>query len=415
MLADPPRYPIVLLCLFFVAGAPPARAQAHADGDRSPATTQAPAPPTTPPAPAVGEEELEEEIDFEEEERVSDEQAQEIRGAAGGSHPGAAVTTTTGFKLFVDLLLDYRVGEKKFEFTPNHFYVLVQANLSDDIQVLVHASDNPIFFELTYNITPRIALTAGKLLIPFGTNEFHHILGGRVDERSLFLPETWGDYGLMLRHLVWDGEWVTAEYNFWVVNGFSGTEEPIIAAGTPTDNNAWKGLGARLKLTVLRSIVGYLSAYFDMWNENCTRQILYYSLGAEIRPGLWREVPVLNRLRLRGEYARGEIQLPTGNGQVGIMRHAYAKAGYYIELTGRILDELGPFEEISARVRIGRLNSNNTVADDGDIETYEPAILFRTGKKVWWTIAYQLTARPMLRYDPETPPDVFYAKFFVRF
>jgi hypothetical protein len=331
-----------------------------------------------------------------------------MRAGAGGETKGDA-GSSSGIKLTLDLLLDYKVGQKKFEFRPNHTYVLVQANLSDNLQLLVHVSDNPLFFELTYNVTPEIAVTLGKILIPFGTNEFHHIIGGRVDETSSFLPETWADYGIGIHHMLYDSKYFNVEYNFYIVNGMKGVEAPLIVSGTPDDNNWFKGLGTRWKLTFMNDITATLSAYYDRWDEQVDRSLFFYSVGLEVRPGLYKNVPVLNRLRLRGEWAWGEVQTASDNTQQGLMKYGFARAGYYGELTARILDNL------HFRMRLGRINSDNTVANDNDVEVYEPAFLINSGQKVMWVVAYQFTARPMLRYNPENPPDVLYAKVFVRY
>jgi hypothetical protein len=314
-----------------------------------------------------------------------------------------------GFKLFVDMLVDYKVGERRFSFRPNHTYVIIQVNVEEDVGFLFHISEDPIFYELEYNLTPRFSLLLGKLFVPFGTNEFHHIIGGRVDEQSHFLPETWGDYGVGAKHVVYDGRNLTAEYVVYAVNGFKGTEEPIIAAGTPTDNNLSKGLGSRLRFNVFRDYTLTGSTYYDVWDAEDEQQLLFYALGAEVQSRAFGDLPVLNRLSFRGEWARGEIQIPGDNVQRGILRYAYARSGYFAEMNAALLRNL------VFRVRVGRINPNNTLTDDGDVEVYEPAILIGQGKKIWWTVAYQLTTRPGFDYDHETPADVAYGKFFLMY
>lgn len=355
-----------------------------------------------PAAPAAAEEEV---ADFEKEQKQSDSERDKMMTAAGAGEGSRQV----GFKLFVDMLVDYKVGERRFAFRPNHTYVILQVNVEDDVGFLFHISEDPIFYELEYNLTPRFSLLLGKLFIPFGTNEFHHILGGRVDEQSHFLPETWGDYGVGVKHLAWDTNAFSAEYVLYAVNGFKGTEEPVLAAGTPNDNNLSKGLGSRLRFTFLRSYVATLSTYYDVWDVDDEQQLLFYALGGEVQSGAFGRIPVLNRLSFRGEWGRGEIQVPGENFQRGILLHAFARSGYYAEMNAALL------RNVVFRVRAGRINPNNTVTDAGDVEVYEPAILIGQGKKIWWTVAYQFTARPGLNYDPEDPADVAYAKFYLMY
>lgn len=350
------------------------------------------------------EEETEEElVDFEEEEAELDRQSQQMIAAAGGGGGG-----TSGFKIFVDMLLDYRVGQETVTFRPNHTYILVQAELKDTGSVTVHVSDAPAYWELTWNVTPTLSVKGGKILVPFGTNDFHHLIGGRVDEQSHFLPQTWGDYGIALNHLLYDGDNFNIEYDAWVVNGFEGVDEPLIADGNETDNNFAKGIGTRVKLGLLGNIVVTGSAYFDMWDADNKYKLLFYAAGVELRPGLI-PVPGLRRLRLRGEWGRGEIELPSNNNQTGILKHAFARAGYYGEATYPITDSM------IARVRVGRINPRNILPhDEGDVDVWEPALLVGTGKLIF-TFAYQMVARVGKPYKTDSPADVAYAKFFLQF
>jgi hypothetical protein len=345
---------------------------------------------------------IEEEItDFEEEEKRSkaDDQA-----ALGGSTSDSIF----GVKLFVDMLVDYRLGDKSFQFRPNHTYVFVQVSVFEDLQFMIHVSDNPIFWELSYNALPNLRFSGGKLLIPFGTNNFHHIIGGRVDEFSRYLPETWGDYGLSVTHLVVDEELFNLEYVLYAVNGFSGVDAPNIADGSPSDNNLFKAIGTRITSTFFRRVILTLSGYYDRWDADNEHSAFFYAVGLELTPGLI-PVPFLKDIRVRGEWARGEIQLPDRNHQRGFTEYAFARTGYYFEI------QFGILQNLAFRVRTGRINPDNTVTDDGDIEVYEPALLVGLGSKLWWTFAYQFTARPGFDYHPKDPPDVVYAKFFLQY
>ena len=137
----------------------------------------------------------EKEVDLDEEEKATDKPA----GHPGAHHGGVPGAHPTGslfnrqdkrISLIFDLLVDYRVGSGKFDFRPNHTFVLVQAQVTDTVTFIGHTSDNPLFFEMSWQILPELTLKAGKLLVLFGSNEYHHLIGGRVDEFSDFLPET---------------------------------------------------------------------------------------------------------------------------------------------------------------------------------------------------------------------------------
>jgi hypothetical protein len=358
---------------------------------------------TTPTSQGAEEVEV---TDFATEEAKSDHESSQAKAHAGAGGGGFG---NLGFKLFLDLLADYRLNQDKWVFRPNHFYAVVQGNIKDDVGIMLHISENPVFYEVTWNLTPTFSIKAGKLLIPFGTNEFHHLLGGRVDEESRFLPETWGDFGVGVNHLVYDGQSLSLEYSAYAVNGFEGTEAPIIGAGDAADNNMGKALGGRAKLGLAGLVLATGSIYWDRWDPQDRYSVVFYSAGLELRPGIV-DLPILKRLRIRGEWSRGEIQLPHHNYQTGVLPHfAYARAAYFGEM-------LIPVHELVAlRARVGRINPDNAVKNEvGDNSVYEPAILFITSK-ITYTVAYQFVTHSGSPYRQRNPGDVVYAKFYLQY
>ncbi|MCC7074616.1 MAG: hypothetical protein IT383_25130 [Deltaproteobacteria bacterium] len=354
----------------------------------------------------------EEEVDFEEEEKKSEAESERIKAAAGAA---PAQGGATGFKLFVDLTAIAKLGQGTFTIKPNHSYVFLMAQINDELSLQLHLSDDPAFYELQWEVMPGLSLKAGKLLVPFGTNDFHHLIGGRVDEESRLLPETWGDFGLSLSHAALDTEWLALDYTLYAVNGFQGSDEPGIAAGTGIDNNYMKGLGARARLVAFSDYIVTGSAYFDVWDSRQRYKLLYYALGAELKQG-FVPIPVLDRLRVRGEWARGEIELPGRALQVGLIGpYSVARTGFYAE--GNLL----LWEGLSARVRTGRVNSDNTTTlqDEDDVWLLEPAVVWWVAhNKVQLTLAYQAllpAGRAVDAFDPFDPGDVVYGKVFLQF
>ncbi len=352
-------------------------------------------------------------MDLDEEDKKSDAESDRIKSAASGG--AAAPGSTTGFKLFVDLTGVAKLGQGTFTIKPNHSYVFLMAQVSDELSFQLHISDDPAFYELQWDPMPGVSLKAGKLLVPFGTNDFHHLIGGRVDEESRFLPETWGDFGLSVSHTALDTEWLGLDYTLYAVNGFQGNDEPGIAAGTGIDNNYMKSLGARARAVLFADYILTASAYFDVWDPAQRYKLLFYALGGELKRG-FMPVPVLDRLRVRGEWARGEIELPGRNLQTGLIgAYAVARTGFYAEADAVV------WEDLSVRVRTGRVNSDNTgtAGDEDDVWLAEPALLWWVAHhKVQLTLAYQVllpAARAVERYDPFAPGDVVYGKVFLQF
>jgi hypothetical protein len=304
-------------------------------------------------------------------------------------------------------LLLHTIGTQQLTFYPNHTLAILMLNVSERVSLQLNIAPDPAFYELAFAITPKFIVKVGKMLVPFGTNNFHHIIGGRVDQQSRFLPETWGDYGIAINHLVVDSRYVSVEYDAYVVNGFGGTDKPVISAGTLNDNNFGKGIGARLIVTLPKGFRLIGSGYHSLWNAKNDRGALYYALGGAMPVGAI-PLPLLNRIGLRGEWARGELQYQDDNVQQGITQYAVAKAGWYGELMVRIVDM------VAMRFRFGRMNPDNTVSDIDDVELLEPALIVGT-PKLMFLIAYQITKSPNKAYSPYAPPDVAYAKVFLQY
>lgn len=360
---------------------------------------------------------VEEEVDFDEEEEEQDAISRQIQGAAGGGSgsegPRGAFASGggAGMKLFVDLLVDYRLGKESFVWRPNHTYAFATAQLTSELSFIMHISDNPVFYELEWQALPDLTLKAGKMLIPFGMNNFHHIIGGRVDQESLFLPETWGDYGVSARWYALDTDYVSLDTQAYFVNGFQeGQAGPVYAAGEgAVDNNFFKGFGTRTILTLFSDYVVTASTYFDIYDADQKLKMLYYAVGLELRQGFF-PVPILDKVRFRGEWARGEIERPERNLQQGILLHNFARAGIFYEGSWQFA------ENMYFRYRGGRVNADNTKSNEEDVWVAEPAFIWWTAKgKLQITVAYQALIEAKKDYNPELPNDVLYTKFFIQF
>ena len=359
-----------------------------------------------PPAAAQGTTKEEEVTDFDEEEKKVDKRIEkEICKVAQGQVNKEI--GTPGFKLIVDLVLQHIVGQKQFSFFPNHTLVILMARVNDWISVELNIAPDPAYYEISFAVTPRFIVKVGKLLVPFGTNQFHHILGGRVDQQSRFLPETWGDFGVSVTHLLVDTKFLSIDYEAYVVNGFGGSTDPVIGVGTLTDNNFGKGLGLRLTATGPRGIRFVGSVYHSLWDVDNSKSVLFYAAGGIIPVGAI-DLPVLKRMGFRGEWSRGELQYLTDNVQQGIFQYAVARAAWYAEITARI------FDSVALRLRLGRVNPDNTVTDANDLEVYEPAIVIGS-PKLAVILAWQFLKNPNKPYAPSSPGDVIYGKVFLQY
>ncbi len=328
-------------------------------------------------------------------------------GETGASHHGGTAMKPPKFKLFFDLLTEYEFERKIFQFTRDHAHVMLELSAMDWLSFRADIAFEPAFFEAIFHIGSTAELRVGKVLVPFGQNEFHHLIGGRVDKKGLFLPTVWGDYGFSFKHFLYDGDVVSLNYSLWVINGFQestdefGEPEPSRAAGRLTDNNQMKGIGARPTLGIGRAITIGTSWYVDAWDEKNDNLMLIYGVDIEFGYDLI-PVPVLKNIRLRAEAAWSEIKLQKGrNAYHGIFasemngilaNFGMRRSGYNIELSYRILRWL------YLRYREGRLNDDNRVVDANDLLIHEPGIVATIGPV---QLSFMAQIHTMLASDAE--------------
>ncbi|MBN1655854.1 MAG: hypothetical protein JXA30_18960 [Deltaproteobacteria bacterium] len=309
-------------------------------------------------------------------------------------HPGSRAADTRiipfRFKLFFDLLLEYEFETETFQFTRDHAYVVLELTATDWLSFRTDVSPEPQFFEIVFNFGQTAELRLGKVLVPFGQNEFHHLIGGRVDKQNLFLPTIWADYGLAFKHLVYDGDLLSFDYSAWVINGFQETSSelgavPFVRAGGPLgDNNKMKGVGVRPALHIGSALTIGTSWYLDIWNEYekeleaeelpvDEQFMLIYGADIDFGYGLI-PLPVLRDLRLRGEIAWAEVMLPGRNVRTGVLfYYASLREGFNIELSFRVVQWL------VLRYRFGYLDPDDLVDDVQDLIIHEPAIIATFG------------------------------------
>ena len=348
-------------------------------------TTAEPSPLDQEVPPALGgEEEVVVDLDSLEEEESAPSPAEEAGGAGGHHGHGGGDFKPPKFKLFFDFITEYEFETKNFQFTRDHAHVMLELTAADWLTFRGDIAFEPEFYEVVFQIKSVAEFRVGKVLVPFGQNEFHHLIGGRVDKESLFLPTVWGEYGFAFKHFVFDGDVVAFDYALWVINGFkettgaNGNPEPSRSDGGFTDNNKMKGVGLRPALHIGRSVTLGTSWYFDAWDSKSENYMLIYGVDLELGYDLI-PVPVLRNLRIRAEAAWADIRMPTGRnpyhgifaGELnGILpNYGIRRSGYNIEVSYRILNWL------FFRYREGLLNDDSRITNKNDLLIHEPGIL----------------------------------------
>ena len=184
------------------------------------------------------------------------------------------------FNLYIDLSLQTNYQPIKandnlaLTFNQDHHHFLVRASYKDYITANLDLANN--FNQITIQLKPDNFLFFGKILVPFGNIEYHHIYGGTVDESSIFLPTTWSNLGAGYRRLLFNRN---ANLALYVLNGFSapGAQMNFTDMASPDSNNL-KAFGLRYQhqilsgLNITASVLADFPADDNNWRDH---QILY--------------------------------------------------------------------------------------------------------------------------------------------
>lgn len=380
----------------------------------------------------------------EEEEIDLDQLEEEEPAPPPTGHPGGSVDSGRlipfKFKLFFDLLLEYEWEREILQFTRDHNYVVLELSATEWLSFRTDVSLMPQFYEIVFHIGQNMELRLGRVLIPFGQNEFHHLIGGRVDEQNLFLPAIWADNGVAFKHIVYDGELISFDYSAWVVNGFNETIDPVsgtpfpsrvVGEGLPPgDNNVMKGLGVRPTVRFGPAITIGTSWYLDIWNDynapletpapsevpseavqptSIDKQMMLF-YGADVDFG-YGFIPVdgLRDIRIRGEIAWGEVMLPQSNWYRGLFfYYASLRRGFNLELSYRI------FNFLILRYRFGYLDADHRNKDVNDLFIHEPGLIASFGPLKFSLLVqlHDIIATPPYPTEPEDYSRLYFRVLF---
>jgi hypothetical protein len=130
----------------------------------------------------------------------------------------------------------------------------------------------------------------------------------------------------------------------------------------------------------------------DAWDKEDKQFMLFYGADVEFGYG-FIPVPVLRNLRIRGEVARGEVDIPQQNWKRGIRGYYGSKReGFNLEFSYRIVPWL------SLRYRLGYIDPDDRYKDVNDLIIHEPGIIARFGP-LQWSLLLQL--HDILYHDGE--------------
>ena len=234
----------------------------------------------------------------------------------------------TGYDIRSNLVLS-NVG--MFSFNQNHFQVMGKVSYKDFVSVFFDIANPYNFFEVQFNILTNIRIKFGKIFVPFGEYDFHHIYGGRMDDQNSFLPKFWCDYGISVNFSLFD----FSKMDLYMVNGFpvSGGV-PVITTPNGRDNNLSKALGMKWRFDPYSWLFCSASLYYDIFSTYDYYTDFTFFYGADI--GFKRDI-----FSLKAGILIGEMSIPDKGFTTSlIFNDTYNRYGYYIELRSILSEDL---------------------------------------------------------------------------
>ena len=154
-----------------------------------------------------------------------------------------------------------------WSFKQNHLEVFLGSGPDSPVQLTVDVLRPHDLAQLRFD-SPWGAFTVGRVLVPFGTFDMHHLYGGTPEEEGVFLPKLWSDIGVIYSVPTWgplSGE-------LYVLNGMSadgfesGGPSPRLYSVGSSDNNLAKTVGFRTRIDPAPGLWAVLSGSWDPYS-----------------------------------------------------------------------------------------------------------------------------------------------------
>ncbi len=202
------------------------------------------------------------------------------------------------FKMVFDTYLAIRPGVDPITFRSFHTLLLVEFAPNPDFQFGFEVNPTPRYYELDYNITPKLQIRVGRIWIPFDDLNPHNSFGGRVNTSPLsqdgitsFLPDIWADLGVGVRYQLLETNSLAVVTHAYIVNGFTddgrdprlGTQGdyPDFSNAPTLDNNGAKSVGARLQTTFFNRMSFGASMYTGRYTDEDKETASIFMWGAD--------------------------------------------------------------------------------------------------------------------------------------
>lgn len=208
-------------------------------------------------------------------------------------HPDLSTFDGLKIHLYIDFILEMRMDQiyrglsgstevisskNSLSFGQNHLGLIGMMEYKEMMKLsLDFALD---FYELQYNFSPYMNIRVGKIFIPFGQSDYHHIYGGLVDETASFLRKFWCDYGVAFHSKIIS----SLQGDIFVGNGFPvyGNTVFFSQPPTPRDNNMMKSVALRLKWRPIQQVFLIANGYYDAYSDQNDLRDFIFMYGLDV-------------------------------------------------------------------------------------------------------------------------------------
>lgn len=257
-----------------------------------------------------------------------------------------------------------RDGKKDFK--NYHHFLMLKISPMENLTFFGEIIDQ-YFYEARWQIHPRVALKVGKIIVPFGGEEYHHWYGGLAGDpaKGLLLPMVWAELGGAFNFKLFDYKYFGLNADLYLIQGFGAkdfTKTIDLNAGASPDKVA---LGTRLSFRVMQNAHLYASFLWSQYLDGYN--IFLYALDFVLDYNLI-PVPFLRDLKVTFGGARADVQNPNGR---------YYKYGDYIQL------EWGSFRQwVLVRVRYGTYIDRSNVVTNKDSHNFTVSVVITALKHI---------------------------------
>lgn len=209
------------------------------------------------------------------------------------------------FRFMFDFWLYHRPQIAPLTFSNIHTLAMIDIIPVPELQFSFELSPTPRYYQVSYQLTKRWEMRAGRIWIPFdliGPQFPHNIFGGFVNVSQFrqpggtaFLPDIWTDLGVALKYQLADTDKLSWTAQFYVVNGFQdggndptgqvANKYPNFESAAAIDNNSDKALGFRTHAMWHNRLGLGVSGYYGRYTDaaDTSKAVMMLGFDAQLK------------------------------------------------------------------------------------------------------------------------------------